>query len=116
MSFPNMSAALWGVQSANQYKIVSRTPVDFESQETFDLPVTFAGSMQPMPDQKLLVKPEGERSWKWYQLWTRQKLNVGDVVVAGTPDFRTYQVMKLADWSKGAYFQYQLTERPEVTP
>jgi len=116
MSFPSVSAAMWGIMSPSKFKIASRTPVDFEAQETFELGKTFAGTLEPMPDQKLLTKPEGERSWKWYQLWTRQQLNVGDVVVAGTPDFRTYQVMKKADWSKGGYFFYQLTERPEVTP
>lgn len=113
MSFPDVSEALWGLTEPAQFRTVSRTPVDFEAVETQAAPQWFDAVLQPIDNQKLLIKPEGERRWKWFEMLTEKELNLGDTVEAY--DGKTYRVMAKSDWSQGGYFRYELTERENVT-
>ena len=110
--FLNMGTAMWGLRRAQHFKRVSRTPVDFEAKETFDPPKQFDGILAPLKAQRLLIKPEGERSWKWFTLFTKLELNLGDVVEA--VDGKTYQVMLKEDWSDAGFFAYEITERANI--
>ena len=66
MSFPDVSDAFWGWTSPVTLQLVTQTIVDYEAVETAAGAVAFQGVLQPMPAQKLLVKPEGQRTWKWW--------------------------------------------------
>jgi hypothetical protein len=112
MSFPDVSDAFWGLTEPTRFQVATRVPVDYEASETLAPPVTFDGILQPETTQKLLVKPEGERRWKWFRLYTTQELALGDAVTAY--DGKTYQVMSKDDWSQGGHFAYELTERSNV--
>ena len=112
MSFPNVAEALWGLTEPAQFKVATRVPVEYEASETMAPPVWFDGILQPLKSYRLLIKPEGERRWKWFQLWARQELALGDTVEAY--DGKTYKVMSKEDWSQGGYFSYELTERENL--
>jgi hypothetical protein len=106
--FPDVSEALWGFTEPTVFRRASREIVDFEAAETLAAPGTFQGALQPLRTQRLLIKPEGERRWKWFQLWTNQELLLGDIIDAY--DGKTYKVMSKDDWSQGGFFSYELTE------
>jgi hypothetical protein len=112
MSFPGVAEAMWGLTEPTQFKVSTRTPEDYEAVETMAPPLWFDGTLQPVTTQRLLIKPEGERRWKWFQLWTQKELSLGDSVIAY--DGKTYKVMSKDDWSQAGYFSYEITERENI--
>ncbi len=122
MPFPDMSAGLWGLQDPIQFRRVVKLAVDFEVVEeiggtaygfggygegAYDSGI-FQGVLQPLPERKLLIKPEGQRLWKWWRFWTTMELALDDVIVDKSG--KRYRVMADQDWSSGNYREYQLTE------
>jgi hypothetical protein len=109
---PRVSDALWGIQGQMKFRRVTKDPVDFQMEELTSDATTFFAVMAPIPEQKLLVKPEGQRSWMWWSLWTRTALNVDDIVVdAANVRFR---VMSVHQWGAAGFREYQLTESANV--
>lgn len=127
MSFPLMSEAFadWTVTST--FLAVVKEVIDFRVVETIggvpyggggygmgpyggavDLSGVFEGVLQPLPDRRLLIKPEGQRTWKWWTLWARKALVLDDVVV--DKEGLSYRIMSVKDWSNSDYFEYDLTE------
>jgi hypothetical protein len=69
--------------------------------------VCFRGVWQPLTDRKLQMKPEGQRSWKWF--WVHAdpslQLNTDDVITyLGVQ----YRVMADKDYSLYGYMEYHL--------
>lgn len=70
--------------------------------------INFQGVFQPLRDEQLQYKPEGERSWSWY--WIHAK--------AGTLNLKTqdkiifennkYKVMSVKDYGLYGYIEYQV--------
>ena len=58
----------------------------------------------------LLVKPEGQRGWRWWTFWTQEKLRL-DWELEDSNQVR-YRVMSRQDWSQAEYYEYELTEGP----
>lgn len=108
MSMPNMAEALWDWDVAVELKLVKKNIADFEVDETSIVDRIFRGILQPMPPQKLLIKPEGQRLWKFWELWTQQFLEL-DAVIKDS-DGKTYRVVSKDDWKGAGYFHYELTE------
>lgn len=112
MSFPDMSEVLDDFSEPIHFAKICKTVEDYEAVDTVKEVVGFDGVLQPIPPQKLKVKPEGQRSWKWYTLWTENILKLDDVVQ--DDDGLQYRVMSVSDWSKGGYTQYELTQGPTI--
>lgn len=73
------------------------------------------GMIQPFTMQRLRMKPEGERAWKWKLLHTTPNvdLDVGDdFTIKDTP----YRVMGKADWSEYGINAYELVEDYDEQP
>ena len=108
MSFPNLAEAFWDWNSTVTLKIVDKEINDFEVTESKIVDNSFSGILQPMPPQQLMVKPEGQRGWKFWELWTETFLAL-DMIVEDA-DGKIYRVMSRDDWGNAGYMHYELTE------
>ena len=65
---PNMVTTLHGFEETMQFQLVKKTVVDFDIVESSKVipPLWFEGVLQPIHPRDLLVKPEGERKFKWW--------------------------------------------------
>jgi len=109
---PLMNEATDGLTQQIQFAIINSISDDGDVVETVKAVNYFQGSLQPLHPRRLLIKPEGERRWKWWQLWTRQEIPVGNYVrdVQG----KQYKVMSKADWSQADYQEYEIIQSPTV--
>ena len=111
---PQMQSTIFGFEETIQFQIVVKTVVDGDVAESSKVkPVLwFEGSLQPMKSSALLIKPEGERKFKWWVLFTDLELAKDDVIK--DEDGRIYRVMGTGDWSQAGFGQYELIEGPGV--
>jgi hypothetical protein len=110
MNFPDVSAAFMEWTETLVFYPLRKTQSDGETVETQIIPVIFAGNLQPMPERKVLLKPEGERLWKWWELLSKQYIPLDSVVK--DRQSKSYRVMDVKDWHQAGYYWYQLTEGP----
>ncbi len=103
-----MAEAMWDWDTATRLRVVNKAIVDFEVAENQVADIEFLGVLQPIPETKLLIKPEGQRTWQWWTMWTEQELNL-DMIVIDDQE-KEYRVMRASDWNAAGYFEYQLTE------
>jgi len=108
MPFPDMSDAFLDWQSSVKFSLVTKEVDDFEIKETLE-EYNFMGLFYPSTPQQIALKPEGQRTWKWWSLITQKKLNLDDIV----KDINTteYRVMSVYNWSQAGFYQYELTEK-----
>jgi hypothetical protein len=109
---PDLSLAVSHFEETMQFQIVSKTVNDGDIAETSKVKpdLWFEGTLEPMPERALLVKPEGQRNFKWWMLWTDLKLQ-NDTVIKDENSI-IYRVMKTSDWNQAGYYSYQLIEGP----
>lgn len=115
MSFPDVSGALEGMTET--LCLVQETQVvqDYEIIEPISEDFYFEGVLQPMKPQRLLLKPEGQRNWRWWELWTELDLKINDIVI--DPEGVRFRVTARTPWFNAGYYQYELTEATTpVTP
>jgi hypothetical protein len=107
-SLPNMASAMMDYFVPLTFiKIEKR----IENHIAKEIPteVSFYGVRQPLTPQELFLKPEGQRAWKWEQIFTLPSviLAVDDkITFEGTP----YRVMKKADFKEYGYVQYEIAQ------
>lgn len=109
---PNMVTALHGFEDTMQFTVVRKTVVEGDIVEDSRVKPTlwFEGAIQPLHPKELLVKPEGERKWKWLSLFTDMDLSVDDQVIDTMGN--KYRVMSVGDWETAGINIYQLVEGP----
>ena len=105
---PDVSDALVDWTYAVQLKAWTKSASDYQTQKVYTDPELFEGMLQPVPAQHLLVKPEGQRLWKWWLLHTLKDLVPGSEVV--DPENRRFKVMQKEDWPNVKI--YELVEEP----
>lgn len=107
--FPQMGGYLPIWSNSMTFSKITQEIVDFESVE-FSSDFECEGVFEPMRGQAISFKPEGQRAWSWWDLWTQTgyDIHVGDNIV----DFKgnKYRVMKRNDWAQGGYYQFELVQ------
>ena len=78
--------------------------------------INFMGCWQPLRDEELQFKPEGQRSWQW--IWIHAKsselnLQTADKVIFNN---KRYKVMSVKDYGLNGFVEYQLIRDFESEP
>lgn len=108
MTFPSMGDEFSDWETSSIFKRKVTTIEDYEAKEE-STDEEFSGILYPMSAQKIKMKPEGERAWKWMEIISSETLIVGDNIF--TEDGKLYRIMGLIDWMGSAGTNvYELTE------
>lgn len=95
--------------------IVRKITRDFQTREV-EVEHMTQGVIQPMSTARLAIKPEGERTWKWWTIHatTDLVLQTDDVVAPrGKPRLR---IMGQGDWSGNGFVAYDAVEDYDYKP
>jgi hypothetical protein len=112
---PNMRDVLYGWFMPLALTIVRKITQDFQTREV-EVQHETRGVIQPMSTAKLAIKPEGERTWKWWTVHatTDLVLQTDDVIIPrGKPRLR---IMGQGDWSNSGFVVYEAVEDYEYKP
>lgn len=106
-NMPNMANTLSGWEAPLSLIKVTQSIVDGDAVKTEET-INFQGVWQPLRDDQLQFKPEGQRSWSWYLIHAK----------AGTLNLKTqdkiiflgkrYKVMSVKDYSLNGFIEYQI--------
>ena len=69
----------------------------------------FQGCLQPYPNRKLKMKPQGQWGWKWWTLYTTADIGY-KLDDEFTVDGRKFRVMSDQDFMQADFYQYDLVE------
>ena len=72
-------------------------------------PIATSGVLQPMHSREIILKPEGDRSYRWFTLHADigLQLNLNDIAIIRNV---TYRVMGRWDWRDAGFIKYDLVE------
>lgn len=105
-TLPDMGDALLNYFQPMTFTQIVKSVVNYQDVET-PTNTQFLGVWQPFSAQKLMMKPEGERKWKWFTVHTQIQLPLepDDVVYYLTVQYR---VMEKFDYSLYNFYEYHL--------
>lgn len=104
---PNMRNTLNGWEVPLTLVKITQEVIDGEASKKSEF-IRFFGVWQPLRDEQLQFKPEGQRSWEW--IWIHAKsgtlnLETQDKVIFNN---KRYKVMNVKDYSLNGFIEYQL--------
>ena len=104
---PNMRNTLNGWEVPLSLIRVKQKVVDGDAVKTEEF-IRFMGVWQPLRDEELQFKPEGQRSWEW--IWIHAKsgtlnLQTQDKVIFNN---KRYKIMNVKDYSLNGFIEYHL--------
>lgn len=107
-TLPNVSRALLNWFQPLNFVTIVKTVVNFAVVETLTT-VNFLGVRQPFTPQMLLMKPEGERQWKW------ETIHALPGLILSPDDIITflgvnYRVMQKLDWKEYGFVEYHIVQ------
>lgn len=107
-SIPDVGSALLDWFQPMVFGIVTKSTQGFQVVETV-VNVNFMGVIQPLTTQRLLLKPEGQRAWKWYWVHADPSLEL-DVDAVISYESEQYRVMAKKDYDIYGYVEYELCQ------
>lgn len=104
---PNMSNTLNGWEVPLSLKKIKQSIVDGDAVKTEEI-INFQGVFQPLREEQLQSKPEGQRSWAWY--WIHAKAGTLNLSTQDKIIFNNvrYKVMAVKDYTLYGYIEYQI--------
>lgn len=104
---PNMANTLNGWEVPLTLVRITQEVIEGEAYKKSEF-IRFFGVWQPLRDEQLQFKPEGQRSWEW--IWIHAKsgtlnLETQDKVIFNS---KRYKVMNVKDYSLNGFIEYQL--------
>lgn len=108
-NMPNMAGTLTGWEAPLELIRLSQVMSEGDVSTT-EQTITFQGVWQPLKDEQLQFKPEGQRSWKWF--WIHAKagtlnLNTADKIIF---QGERYKVMDKKDYSLNGFVEYHVVK------
>lgn len=104
---PNMAQTLTGWEVPLVLEKITQSIVDGD-RVTTTKKINFLGVFQPLRDEELQFKPEGERSWEWYWIHAKSgtlNLKTQDKIIFQN---KRYKVMSIKDYSLNGFIEYQI--------
>lgn len=118
-TLPNVSSAVVRFFQPLKFVKITKTTKRAKLIEVREEVATM-GVIQPLNSQQLMVKPEGQRAWKWNWIHALPTLvlNNDDVVtLADAPAGGTsYRVMGKTDFSAYGYVAYEVVQDYKAAP
>lgn len=104
---PQMSNTLNGWEVPLVLKKIKQSVVNGDAVKTEEI-INFQGVFQPLKDDQLQFKPEGQRSWSWY--WIHAKAGTLNLKTQDKIEFegKRYKVMSVKDYSLYGFIEYQV--------
>lgn len=105
-TLPNMSDAVGNWFQLTVFEKVVKTIVNFVVVET-TVPVEFQGVVQTFTPRQLMMKPEGQRRWKWKSVfcYPNVPLSPDDVIIY---EGIQYRVMASNDFKQYGYWEFHI--------
>ena len=88
-------------------RVLKRT-VNFQLEE-YEEAINFAGIIQPLTYRRLMLKPEGQRAWSWFELHSTPALILNVDEVVNYLGLRT-RVMGRFNFEIYGYIAYELVQ------
>ena len=104
-NMPNMANTLSEWQAPLQLVRITQTMSEGDVENSEEL-ITFQGVWQPLKDEQLQFKPEGQRSWSWFWIHAvagTLNLNTADKIIFNG---ERYKVMDKKDYSLNGFVEY----------
>lgn len=104
---PNMAQTLTGWEVPLVLEKITQSIIDGD-RVTSTKKINFLGVFQPLRDEELQFKPEGERSWEWYWIHAKSgtlNLKTQDKIIFQN---KRYKVMSIKDYSLNGFIEYQI--------
>lgn len=107
-SLPNVSGALLDWFQPITFILIKKTTVNFKLVEERSN-YTFMGVVESQTAQQLQMKPEGQRSWNYINVWALPNvaLKVDEVFCYQEKEYR---VLRKNDWSQYGYAEFECVE------
>lgn len=111
---PQMASTLSGWEVPITLIKITQNVIDGDL-VTSEQTINFMGVWQPLRDEALELKPEGQRSWEWVWVHARAtelNLETGDKI---TFKNRRYKVMQKKDYGLNSFVEYELCRDYETS-
>ncbi len=110
-TLPQVDDAMLDYFQPMQFGVVTKTSGRSTGFQVVETKVTtdFRGVWQPMSDRKLMMKPEGQRQWKWFTCHADPSLILEtDSVITYLGE--QYRVESMRDYKLYGYVEYHLVQ------
>lgn len=107
-TIPDLSGGMQDYYQSMVFEPVKKESLAFQVIEVGN-PINFRGVIMPFSGRQLALKPEGQRAWSWFSLFSDPvlTLNVDDVVLWKGKQTR---VMGRKDFALYGYCAYELVQ------
>lgn len=105
---PDVSGAMQDYFQPMVFTTIKKTVSGFQVLEA-GTPINFQGNWQPFTPRALLLKPEGQRSWTWYELYADPVLTLETDSVVIWQNKQT-RIMSRQDFGLYGYVVYHLVQ------
>lgn len=104
-TMPNLAEGLYDWFQNMTFTTIVKTIVNFAEVETLTT-INFMGIMQPMSPRQLMMKPDGQRSWRWFTIHAFPFLRLNTDEIITFTDGISYRVMGIVDYTRNGYVEY----------
>lgn len=107
-TLPDVSGALFDYFQEMTFTTIVKSVVNFQVVET-PTNIVFQGLWQPFTGRQLSMRPEGQRKWKYSNVFSQINLSLTADDVLSYLGVQ-YRVLRVNDYSLYQYYQYELVE------